>query len=171
MALKEAERQRTGNYPNLDELGEHYGTTVLFRIVDLEDEDEAPNKGTYGWNLPLIVDVLALQRDENGEVAGHQMWLRWTMRFGSNTMWVLRGHAKPDKDLKRSEVLELAKTGTNRPGDEIIGHLVHKMNKQSPKGYFVAFNKASAGDKAAILKVREQLGGDNWGQDEDEAPF
>jgi hypothetical protein len=144
---------------------------VLFRIVSLEDEDEPVSKGTFGWNMPLVVDVLAIEQDEDGEVTGHNIWHRWTMKFGSNTMWVVRGHAKPDKDAKRSEVLELAKSGANEPGDEIIGRLVHKTNKQSPKGYFVAFNKATPGDKAAILKVRESLGGDAWGAEGDDDLF
>ena len=161
MPIKEAERVAGGGlYPNLDELGEGDGTVVLFRIVALEDEDEPVNKGTFGWNMPLVVDVLAIEQDEDGEVTGHRTWARWSMKFGSNTMWVVRGHAKPDKDAKRSEVLKIE--GTNGPGDEVIGRLVHKTNKQSPKGYFVAFNKATPSDKAAILKVREDLGGDEW---------
>jgi hypothetical protein len=176
MPIKEAERVGSDSaYPNLDALGEGDGTLVVFRVVDLDGDEDDPegtiNKGKFGWNLPLIVDVLAVEQDEDGEVTGHKIYSRWLMKYGSNTMWVLRGHDKPKDTLKKSEVLALAKTGTNGPADEIIGRLIQKTSARSPKGYFVAFNKATPSDKAVALKVRDELGGDDWGTDDTEAPF
>lgn len=170
MAVKEAERVSGGAFFNLKaaagaKVGDP-GTLCVFRIVDWENEDyPVVNEGKYGWTMPFVYDVIEIPVDEDGEQDGEPtVWLRQDMRFGQTPMWVLRGHARPKTDLKRRELPEPA----NEVGDEIIGRLILKGSTKGEP--YPVLNKPSKDEKALALKVRDELGGDNWG-DDGEAPF
>jgi hypothetical protein len=135
------------------------GTIAIFRIVSFDDDD--PQPGEYGWDMPVTADVLVVESEPDPEQDG-RVWLRQRIRFAP--VYVLRGHAKPDAKVR---LRDLPKP-VNEVGDEIITRI---QRKGSGKG-FVALQVPSKEDKRKALALRESLGGDSWGLDgEDDAPF
>lgn len=171
MPIKEAERVSGGTFFNVKAAASEPagGTLCVFRIVDWENEEFPPLNEDYGWTMPFVYDVIAIALDEDGEQDGEPVvYLRQDMRFGQNPMWVLRGHSRPDTKVKRREL----PAPVNEVGDEIIGHLVTRSRgKGADAKSFPVLNKATGAQKALALKVRDALGGDDWGQDEGDAPF
>lgn len=166
MAIKEATRVGGGaGYVDLKALaGEKAkspddGTVAIFRIVSFDDDD--PQRGEYGWDMPVTADVLIVDCEHDPDQNG-RVWLRQHIRFAP--VFVLRGHAKPEKDVK---LRDLPKP-ENEVGDEIITRIQLKGGGNG----FVALQVPSRADKAKALALREELGGDDWGVGEDgDAPF
>lgn len=164
MAIKEASRSAESGYIDLRDLAGDYaktpddGSIAIFRIVALEDVE----RGDYStWDMPVTADVLIVECEHNDELNG-KIYTAQLIRFAAANQ--LRGHAGQPLTLKVKELPE----SVNVPGDEIIARVQLKKGK-SPNG-FVAINPPSKADKAAALKLRDKLGGDDWGQDADDAP-
>lgn len=168
MAIREAERVSGGTFCNLKALAgedpEDYGVLVCIRVVEWEDEDEPASKGEYGWNMPFIYDAIIVHVEEDadsGELrqAKVETYLRQSMKYGNNPMWVIRGHERPDAKTKRSEL--------PKPADEVGTETIGRVRWKDGKRPYIVMNKPSARERKIILDAREELGGDAWGGEAD----
>lgn len=131
---------------------------VCIRVVDWEDEDEPASKGEYGWNMPFIYDAIIVHVEEDedsGEIRKGKVetYLRQSMKYGNNPMWVIRGHERPDTKMKRSEL--------PKPADEVGTETIGRIRWKDGKRPYIVMNKPSAKERKIILDAREELGGDS----------